>query len=65
VPVSNDVRLPAIDTSLLIRENRLYQADWFSDFMALKPMKFFENNPFLDLEVDPKCWALRNITHFQ
>jgi predicted DNA-binding helix-hairpin-helix protein len=29
----------------------LYQADWFYDFMVLKPMKF-SNNPFL--EVDPK-----------
>jgi predicted DNA-binding helix-hairpin-helix protein len=40
VPVSNDVRLPAIDTSPLIRENRLYQADWLMRFMVLKPMKF-------------------------
>jgi predicted DNA-binding helix-hairpin-helix protein len=33
--------------------------------MVLKPMKFSKNNPFLDLEVDPKMgWALRNITQF-
>jgi predicted DNA-binding helix-hairpin-helix protein len=46
----------------LVRENRLYQTDWLMRFMA-KPMKFWKkNNPFLDLEVDPKMgWALRNI----
>jgi predicted DNA-binding helix-hairpin-helix protein len=47
-----------------IREKRLYQADWFMRFTALKPMKFSKNNPFLDLEVDPKMAGLRNITQF-
>ena len=67
VPVSNDVRLPAIGTQVpLIRENRLYQADWLMRFYGFKANEILEkNNPFLDLEVDPKMgWALRNITHF-
>jgi putative DNA modification/repair radical SAM protein len=67
VPISNDTRLPAIGTQVpLIRENRLYQADWLMRFYGFKANEILEkNNPFLDLEVDPKMgWALRNITHF-
>ena len=67
VPVSNDARLPAIGTQVpLIRENRLYQADWLMRFYGFKANEILEkNNPFLDLEVDPKMgWALRNITQF-
>ena len=67
VPISNDVRLPAIGSQVpLIRENRLYQADWLMRFYGFKADEILEkNNPFLDLEVDPKMgWALRNITQF-
>lgn len=67
VPVSNDVRLPAIGAQVpLVRENRLYQADWLMRFYGFKANEILEkNNPFLDLEVDPKMgWALRNITQF-
>ena len=67
VPVSNDARLPAIGSQVpLIRENRLYQADWLMRFYGFKAHEILEkNNPFLDLEVDPKMgWALRNITQF-
>jgi predicted DNA-binding helix-hairpin-helix protein len=35
----------------------------FMRFTALKPMKFSKNNPFLDLEVDPKMgWAAKHHT---
>ncbi len=67
VPVSNDVRLPAIGAQVpIVRENRLYQADWLMRFYGFKADEILEkNNPFLDLEVDPKMgWALRNITLF-
>ena len=67
VPVSNDVRLPAIGAQVpLVRENRLYQADWLMRFYGFKANEILDkNNPFLDLEVDPKMsWALRNITQF-
>lgn len=67
VPVSNDARLPAIGAQVpLVRENRLYQADWLMRFYGFKANEIVEkNNPFLDLEVDPKMgWALRNITQF-
>ena len=67
VPVSNDARLPAIGAQVpVVRENRLYQADWLMRFYGFKASEILEkNNPFLDLEVDPKMgWALRNITQF-
>lgn len=67
VPVSNDARLPRIGSQVpLVRENRLYQADWLMRFYGFKANEILEkNNPFLDLEVDPKMgWALRNITQF-
>ncbi len=67
VPVSNDARLPAIGSQVpLIRENRLYQADWLMRFYGFQANEILEkSNPFLDLEVDPKMgWALRNITQF-
>lgn len=67
VPVSNDVRLPGLGSQVpLVRENRLYQADWLMRFYGFKADEILaSNNPFLDLEVDPKLgWALRNITEF-
>lgn len=67
VPVSNDIRLPAIGAQVpIVRENRLYQADWLIRFYGFKANEILDkNNPFLDLEVDPKMsWALRNITQF-
>ncbi len=67
VPISNDTRLPAIGAQVpIVRENRLYQADWLMRFYGFKANEILEkNNPFLDLEVDPKMgWALRNISQF-
>ncbi|MFV8335684.1 putative DNA modification/repair radical SAM protein [Flavobacterium sp. RSP29] len=67
VPISNDTRLPPLGSQVpLIRENRLYQADWLMRFYGFKADEILEkNNPFLDLEVDPKLgWALRNIDKF-
>lgn len=67
VPVSNDSRLPALGTEVpMVRENRLYQADWLMRFYGFKADEIVnQNQPFLDLEVDPKLgWALRNIHQF-
>lgn len=67
VPVSNDARLPALGSQVpLVRENRLYQADWLMRFYGFKANEILEqSNPFLDLEVDPKMsWALRNVDKF-
>lgn len=67
VPVTQDNRLPSLQTPVpMIRENRLYQADWLMRFYGFKADEILDqNNPFLDLEVDPKLgWALRNIEFF-
>jgi putative DNA modification/repair radical SAM protein len=46
----------------LVRENRLYQADWLIRFYGFKAAEITtEKEPNLDLHLDPKlAWALRN-----
>ncbi|MEO5985051.1 MAG: helix-hairpin-helix domain-containing protein, partial [Ferruginibacter sp.] len=63
VPISNDNRLPAIGTPVpMIRENRLYQADWLMRFYGFGVHEIVDKeNPLLDMDIDPKLgWALRN-----
>ncbi len=67
VPISNDNRLPAIGTPVpMIRENRLYQADWLMRFYGFKVQEIVDiQNPLLDTDIDPKLsWALRNMHLF-
>src|SRR5829696_5533825 len=67
VPVSNDNRLPAIGTPVpMIRENRLYQADWLLRFYGFGVDEIVTpDDPFLDMQIDPKLnWALRNLHQF-
>lgn len=67
VPISNDNRLPQIGTPVpVIRENRLYQADWLMRFYGFKVNEIISPaDPLLDLEIDPKLsWALRNMHLF-
>ena len=57
-----DSRLPVLKQPPLVRENRLYQADWLLRFYQLKVEEIVdEQHPDLDLEIDPKLsWALRH-----
>lgn len=57
-----DNRLPMLKQPPLVRENRLYQADWLMRFYHFRADEIAdEQNPDLDLEVDPKVsWALRH-----
>jgi len=66
VPISDDKRLPTVDRTPLLRENRLYQADWLMRFYGFKVKEIVnEANPQLDLEMDPKsAFALRNLDQF-
>ncbi|MEO5891635.1 MAG: putative DNA modification/repair radical SAM protein [Ferruginibacter sp.] len=67
VPISNDNRLPAIGTPVpMIRENRLYQADWLMRFYNFQVLEIVNpENPLLDADIDPKLsWALRNLHQF-
>ncbi|MEJ8756285.1 putative DNA modification/repair radical SAM protein [Pontibacter sp. H259] len=65
VPVSADNRLPIISEPPIIRENRIYQADWLMRFYGFDVKEILDDaNPHLDLDIDPKLsWALRN-RHF-
>ncbi|MHC2990432.1 radical SAM protein [Pontibacter sp. HJ8] len=65
VPVSTDNRLPILTEPPIIRENRIYQADWLMRFYGFDVKEIVdEQHPNLDLEIDPKLsWALRN-RHF-
>lgn len=58
----NDDRLPALKQPPLVREHRLYQADWLLRFYNFQVNEIVNDaNPELDLEVDPKVsWALRH-----
>ncbi len=67
VPVSSDNRLPAIGTPVpMIRENRLYQADWLMRFYGFAVNEIVDlQNPLLEMDIDPKLsWALRNMHLF-
>lgn len=57
-----DKRLPALKQPPLVRENRLYQADWLLRFYEFKVDEIVNDAfPHLDLEIDPKLsWALRH-----
>jgi putative DNA modification/repair radical SAM protein len=63
IPVNSyDNRLPALKQAPLVRENRLYQADWLMRFYQYRADEIVDDAyPDLDLEIDPKlAWALRH-----
>ncbi len=63
IPVNSyDTRLPALAKPPLVRENRLYQADWLMRFYGFRADEIANDAyPDLDLEIDPKLsWALRH-----
>lgn len=67
VPVNADKRLPALTTKPpLLREHRLYQADWLMRFYKFSYDEVVDQaHPNLDLELDPKAaWALRHPEFF-
>lgn len=67
VPVNaHDSRLPAHKPVPLVREHRLYQADWLMRFYYFEADEIVDDgNPDLDLEIDPKtAWALRHPEFF-
>ena len=67
IPVAEDTRLPALDTKPpLLREHRLYQADWLLRFYGFRAGELLdEGQPDFDPLLDPKCcWALRHPDFF-
>ncbi|MDR0494855.1 MAG: putative DNA modification/repair radical SAM protein [Treponema sp.] len=63
---ANDPRLPDIPGPPLVREHRLYQADWLLRFYHFTAAEILaDNDPYLDPHVDPKtAWALRHLDFF-
>ena len=68
MPVSNSPLLPAPQgfQPPLVREHRLYQADWLLRFYHFRAEELLDaDNPNLDPRLDPKCtWALRHLEFF-
>jgi putative DNA modification/repair radical SAM protein len=62
VPIQTDNRVPLLAAPPLLRENRVYQADWLLRFYKFSLNEIITPDaPDLDLEVDPKVgYALRN-----
>lgn len=67
VPVNEDSSLPALPGGpQLLREHRLYQADWLLRFYGFKASELLtEERPNFNVFLDPKCdWALRHLELF-
>lgn len=64
IPVVQSSKLPAVGAGLL-REHRLYQADWLIRFYGFGVDEICGEGENLSQEYDPKCaWALRNMHLF-
>lgn len=67
VPVNQDISLPALPGGPpLLREHRLYQADWLMRFYGFQAGELLsEDRPNFNTLLDPKCdWALRHLELF-
>ncbi len=68
VSVNEDKALPARtgEGPPLLREHRLYQADWLLRYYKFEAKELLdERNPNFNLFLDPKCnWALKHLEYF-
>lgn len=67
VPVNQDSSLPALPGGPpLLREHRLYQADWLLRYYGFKAGELLsEEKPNFNVLLDPKCdWAIRHLERF-
>lgn len=66
ISVNNDKNLPTLESPPLLRENRLYQADWLLRFYGFTADELLdEKHPNFNNILDPKCdWALRHLEKF-
>lgn len=64
MPIGTSSLLPVKPPDML-RENRLYQADWLLRFYGFDIEELVESSSNLPVDVDPKCaWALNNPQYF-
>jgi len=62
-PIPDASKILPLKPAPLVREHRLYQADWLFRFYEFQPEEILQgtNDGMLDLSMDPKlAWALRN-----
>lgn len=66
IPIGTHPNLPAISNPPLLREHRLYQADWLLRYYGFNSDELLnEKNPNFDELLDPKSdWAVRNLDIF-
>lgn len=67
VPVVEHALLPSRDTKPpLLREHRLYQADWLLRFYGFRAEELLdEQHPDFNPQLDPKCsWAVSHLEYF-
>lgn len=66
VPVIKSKYTDGIKKVPMLREHRLYQADWLMRFYKFKSNEILnEQNPFFDLTLDPKAfWTVQNVAKF-
>ena len=67
IPVNpNHPNLPALVSSPLLREHRLYQSDWLLRFYGFDAEELLSDAlPNLNLSLDPKAgWAVNHLEHF-
>ncbi len=67
IPVVTDRKLPALNTPPpLLREHRLYQADWLLRFYQFKAAEILDDeHPDFNPLLDPKCnWAINHMEQF-
>ena len=65
VPTNTNTDLLPTSPVGLLREHRLYQADWLLRFYGFSASEILPENEDLDATLDPKCaWALRHMEQF-
>lgn len=65
IPVGNHPVLPKDVPPPLLREHRLYQADWLLRFYGFKASEILQEGESLDPLLDPKSnWAMKNLHLF-
>ncbi|MDO5292410.1 MAG: putative DNA modification/repair radical SAM protein [bacterium] len=67
VPINEDKLLPSLEAKPpLLREHRLYQADWLLRFYGFEANEILnDENPYFNVLLDPKCnWALKHLEQF-
>ena len=67
IPVNEDSSLPNPGTAVpLLREHRLYQADWLIRFYGFNAWELLsKEEPDFNTYIDPKCnWAVKHLEYF-